>query len=29
MIGFSVDDGGRWEEPPEDDDVWAAERGSE
>ena len=30
MIGFSVDDGGDWEAPPEDDDVWEpVERGSE
>ena len=30
MIGFSVDDGGDWEAPPEDDDVWTpVERGSE
>ena len=30
MIGFSVDDGGDWEAPPDDDDVWTpVERGSE
>jgi hypothetical protein len=30
MIGFSVDDGGDWEAPPSDDDVWTpVERGSE
>ena len=30
MIGFSVDDGGDWEAPPSDDDVWEpVERGSE
>ena len=30
MIGFSVDDGGDWEAPPEDDDVWTpVERGPE
>ena len=30
MIGFSVDDGGDWEAPPSDDDVWTpTERGSE